>query len=192
MARSLANSRVRSLAVKAIPILVLAMLAGCGGGGGSKTASETTPAAPSGHAEIGTQAPAFELTDLTGQKVSSATYAGKVVILDFWATWCPPCREEVPHFVELQKKYADQGLVIVGLSLDAGGAGDVAPFAKEHNINYPMLIGADDVAKAYGGINSIPTTFVIDRQGKVVQRFVGFTSPETFEETITPLLAATS
>ncbi len=192
MVRSLAHSRVRSLAAKAMPILVLAILAGCGGGGGSKTTSGSPTPAASGHAEIGTQAPAFELSDLSGVKVASSTFAGKVVILDFWATWCPPCREEVPHFVELQRKYASQGLVIVGLSLDAGGAGDVAPFAKEHNINYPMLIGADDVAKAYGGINSIPTAFVIDRQGKVVQRFVGFTSPEVFEQTIAPLLAATS
>jgi peroxiredoxin len=171
-------------------VLILA-LAGCGGGG-SKTASDATPAEPAGKGEVGTQAPAFELADLNGEKVSSSTLTGKVVILDFWATWCPPCKAEVPHFVALQEKYGSQGLAIVGLSLDAGGAADVAPFAKEYKVNYTMLVGADDVAKAYGGINSIPTTFVIDRQGKIVKRFVGFIAPEVFEETIAPLLAATS
>jgi cytochrome c biogenesis protein CcmG/thiol:disulfide interchange protein DsbE len=137
-------------------------------------------------------APGYELADLTGKMVSNREFAGKVVILDFWATWCPPCREEIPHFVQLQSKYREQGLVIVGLSLDAGGAKDVAPFAEEHNVNYPMLIGNDETAKAFGGVNSIPTTFVLDRQGKIVKRFVGFTPPEVFEQTIAPLLAATS
>ncbi|MEK7349191.1 MAG: TlpA disulfide reductase family protein [Candidatus Eisenbacteria bacterium] len=173
-------------------VLLLVVLAAAGCGGGAKTSSDGTAAAPSGKGEIGTQAPAFELADLTGQNVSSSAFAGKVVILDFWATWCPPCREEVPHFVQLQSKYRDQGLTVVGLSLDAGGAKDVAPFAEEYNVNYTMLIGADDVAKAFGGINSIPTTFVIDRQGKIVKRLVGFTPPEVFEATIAPLLAATS
>ena len=175
-------------------VLVLALalaLAGCGGGAKSKTeGTAATPATPAGNGETGTQAPGYELADLTGKSVSSKEFAGKVVILDFWATWCPPCREEIPHFVTLQKKYEGKGLAIVGLALDAGGASDVAPFAKEHAINYPILIGNDDVAKAYGGVNAIPTTFVIDRQGKIVKRFIGFTPPEVFEETIAPLLAA--
>ncbi len=170
------------------------ILIGSGCGGGAKTSSDGTAAAPApiGKGEIGSPAPAYELADLTGQTVSSSAFAGKVVIVDFWATWCPPCRDEVPHFVQLQSKYRDQGLVIVGLSLDAGGAKDVAPFAEEYNVNYPMLLNADEVAKAFGGVNSIPTTFVIDRQGKIVKRFVGFTPPEVFEATIAPLLAATS
>lgn len=173
-------------------IALILTVAGCGGG--AKTSSDGTAGAPApiGKGEIGSQAPAYQLTDLSGQTVSSSAFAGKVVIVDFWATWCPPCRDEVPHFVQLQSKYRDQGLVIVGLSLDAGGAKDVAPFAEEYNVNYPMLLNADEVAKAFGGINSIPTTFVIDRQGKIVKRFAGFTPPEVFEATIAPLLAATS
>lgn len=183
----------RLLATIALALLLALALAGCGGGN-QKGAQGTsgTPAAPTGNGETGTMAPGYELADLTGKTVSNQEFAGKVVILDFWATWCPPCREEIPHFVQLQSKYRDQGLVIVGLALDAGGAKDVAPFAEEHNVNYPILIGNDDVAKSYGGVNAIPTTFVIDRQGKIVKRFVGFTPPEVFEQTIAPLLAATS
>lgn len=187
---------IRGLAAVSLLLWLVLALAGCGGGsksgGDSDLSSDKMAPAPSGKGEVGTQAPAFELADLSGQTVSSTAFAGKVVILDFWATWCPPCREEVPHFVTLQNKYGAQGLEIVGLSLDAGGAKDVAPFAEEYKVNYKMLLGADEVAKAFGGVNSIPTTFVIDRQGKIVQRFVGYTPPEVFEATIAPLLAATS
>jgi cytochrome c biogenesis protein CcmG/thiol:disulfide interchange protein DsbE len=183
----------RLIATTALVLLLALALAGCGGGSQkSAQGSSGTTATPAGNGETGTVAPGYELADLTGKMVSNREFAGKVVILDFWATWCPPCREEIPHFVQLQSKYREQGLVIVGLSLDAGGAKDVAPFAEEHNVNYPMLIGNDETAKAFGGVNSIPTTFVLDRQGKIVKRFVGFTPPEVFEQTIAPLLAATS
>jgi cytochrome c biogenesis protein CcmG/thiol:disulfide interchange protein DsbE len=181
---------VLSPLARAGALALLLALSGCGGG--AKTSSDGTAAAPAGNGEIGSQAPVYELADLTGQTVSSETFAGKVVIVDFWTTWCPPCRQEIPHFVQLQSKYRDQGLAIVGLSLDAGGAKDVAPFAEEYDVNYTMLVGADEVAKAFGGVVSIPTTFVIDRQGKIVKRFIGYTAPEVFEETIAPLLAATS
>ena len=182
---------IRGLAAVSLLVWLVLALAGCGGG--SKTSSEgTTAAPPATTGEVGSQAPPFALADLSGQTVSSTAFAGKVVILDFWATWCPPCRAEVPDFVALQEKYGSQGLEIVGLSLDAGGAKDVAPFVEEYKVNYKMLLHADEVAKAYGGITSIPTTFVIDRQGKIVQRFVGQMSREVFEASIAPLLAATS
>jgi cytochrome c biogenesis protein CcmG/thiol:disulfide interchange protein DsbE len=183
---------IRASVAVLLVLLLACALVGCGGG--AKTNADGTAAAPDapGKGEPGSVAPAYELPDVSGKAVSSAEFLGKVVILDFWATWCPPCREEIPHFVKLQDKYRAQGLEIVGLSLDAGGAKDVEPFAKEYGVNYTMLIANDELAKAYGGIVSIPTTFVVDRQGKIVKRFIGYTPPEVFEATIAPLLATTS
>jgi len=146
----------------------------------------------SGRGSVGARAAAFELPDINGTSVRLADFAGKVVILDFWATWCMPCRMEVPHFVRLQSQYRDQGLAIVGLSLDAGGARDVRPFADENNVNYTMLIADNKTAESYGGIVGIPTTFVLDRDGRIVKRFIGYTTPEVLEETIRPLLGSAS
>jgi thiol-disulfide isomerase/thioredoxin len=168
--------------------VALALAAGCA----KKEPAATSRSAPAGSGAEGTQAAAFELPDLDGKVVRLADFSGKVVILDFWATWCPPCRAEVPHLVELQDKYRDQGLAIVGLSLDAGGAGDVRPFSKEHSINYTMLIANDGTQESYGGITGIPTAFVLDRKGRIVKRFLGYTAPEVLEETIRPLLAPAS
>ncbi|HET9253449.1 MAG TPA: TlpA disulfide reductase family protein [Candidatus Eisenbacteria bacterium] len=138
---------------------------------------------------VGTAAPAFALPNLEGKTVRNTDLQGKVVLLNFWATWCPPCRDEVPDFVRLQSKYRDQGLEIVGLSLDHGGAQDVRPFADEYNVNYTMLIASQETADAFGGIQGVPTTFVLDRKGTIVKRFVGRAPAEAFEEAIRPLLA---
>ena len=138
---------------------------------------------------VGSAAPAFALPDLEGKTVTNTDLQGKVVLLNFWATWCPPCKAEVPDFVRLQSKYREQGLVIVGLSLDAGGAHDVRPFAEEYDVNYTMLIASPETADAYGGIQAVPTTFVLDRKGTIVKRFLGQVPPEVFEEAIRPLLA---
>jgi len=141
---------------------------------------------------IGTPAPEFALQDLDGQTVHIADFSGKVVILDFWATWCPPCRKELPDFIAMQSKYGDKGFTVVGLSVDAGGAHDVRTYAQENkvNFNYPILIANEQTANAYGGVVGIPTTFVIDRKGYIVKRFVGYTPASEFEETIRPLLQA--
>ena len=162
--------------------VTLALAAGCGKRGTDGQAART--------GAVGTEAPEFSLPDLDGKVVKTSDLRGKVVILDFWATWCPPCRQEVPHFVALQSKYRDQGLAIVGLSLDKGGVQDVKPFVEEYNVNYMMLIANDETARDYGGITGIPTTFVLDKDGKIVKRFMGYTDPEVFEETIRPLLTA--
>ena len=133
-------------------------------------------------------APDWSLQDLTGKTIKLSDFKGKVVILDFWATWCPPCRAEIPHFVDLQKQYKDQGLVIIGMSLDEGGNAVVAPFAKKQNINYPVVIGNQDIAQQYGGVQGIPTTFVIDPSGNIVSRHEGFTDPSVFEGEIKKIL----
>ena len=185
--RTSAARALRGAARLLLVAMLAAALASCGKPSG-QTGDTGTRTARSG--EVGTPAPEFTLPDIAGNQVASSSLKGKVVILDFWATWCPPCREEIPHFVNLQSKDRDQGLAIVGLSLDAGGAKDVKPFAEEHDVNYTMLIANEEIARAYGNITAIPTTFVIDREGKIVQRFIGYTAPEVFERTIKPLLAA--
>ncbi|MGH7680354.1 MAG: TlpA family protein disulfide reductase [Candidatus Eiseniibacteriota bacterium] len=143
---------------------------------------------------VGTAAASYTLVDLEGKTVKNTDFLGKVVILDFWATWCGPCKAEIPHLIALQDKYKGQGLEIVGVSLDEGGVNDVKPFAEEQKINYTMLVTSGGpsapAAKAYGGITGIPTTFVIDKKGTIVKKFLGYTDPEVFEATIQPLLAA--
>jgi thiol-disulfide isomerase/thioredoxin len=133
-------------------------------------------------------APNFELPDVNGRKVRLSDFKGKVIILDFWATWCPPCRAEIPGFIELYKKYKDKGVEIIGISLDEGGVRDVLPFMKEFGINYTILIGNYKVTQDYGGIRGIPTTFVIDKKGNIRAKYVGYRPKEVFERDIIMLL----
>lgn len=133
-------------------------------------------------------APGWELQNLDGKSVHSADFKGKVVVLDFWATWCQPCRAEISGFIELQKKYQAQGLVVVGISVDQGGSGTVKSFVQKEGINYPIVLADSKVVTAYGGIESVPTTFIIDRAGQVVKQHLGFTDKEEFEKEIKALL----
>ena len=135
-----------------------------------------------------TSAPDFNLPDLNGKSVKLSSFRGKVIILDFWATWCPPCRAEIPSFKELYAAYHSKGLEVIGIALDQGGAADVARFAKANGINYTLVIGNQSVAQAYGGIRGIPTTFILDRQGRIVQTYVGGHSKKVFEDAIQGLL----
>ncbi|MBU1006883.1 MAG: TlpA family protein disulfide reductase [Candidatus Omnitrophica bacterium] len=133
-------------------------------------------------------APDFTLMDIYGNETSLSDFKGKVVILDFWATWCPPCKAEIPHFVELYDMYQDEGLEIIGISLDWNGERVLAPFAKENGMNYPILLGNDDVNSLYGGVMSLPTTFIIDKDGGIRDRFIGYRDKAVFEEAIKDLL----
>jgi peroxiredoxin len=131
-------------------------------------------------------APAFTLTDINGGTVSLSDFKGKVVILDFWATWCPPCKREIPDFITLQSEYASKGLQIVGIALDQPDK--VRAFAQQNGMNYPVLLGTDQISALYGGIEGIPTTFILDKNGNIVNRFEGFRPKEDFEVEITKLL----
>ena len=133
-------------------------------------------------------APDFSLTDLTGQPITLAANRGKVVILDFWATWCEPCKTEIPHFVDMQNRYAGQGLQVIGVSMDDGEK-PVRDFQQQFKMNYPVVMGTAKLAESYGGILGLPITFVIDRQGRIYKRHVGQTEPSVFEGEIRKLLA---
>ena len=149
-----------------------------------------TPAA----ASKGLTAPDFVLTDLQGHNLKLSDLRGKAVVLNFWATWCPPCKEEIPWFVELQKRYGSQGLQVIGVSMDDDGdQKDVAKFAAANSINYPVLLGKDNVANQYGGIEYLPTTFYIGRDGVVVDRVFGQPdSRDEIEKNIKRVLASTA
>jgi thiol-disulfide isomerase/thioredoxin len=134
-------------------------------------------------------APKFSLTDISGQKLTLDDYKGKVVVLDFWATWCGPCRIEIPEFVELQKRYRDQGLAMIGISMD-DGPDPVKEFYKQFNMNYPVAVGDAKLAELYGGILGLPTTLVIGRDGRIYSKHVGATDISVFEGEIKELLAA--
>ncbi len=134
-------------------------------------------------------APNFTVTDLSGRKINLADYKGKVVMLDFWATWCGPCRIEIPGFVELQNRYRDQGLAIIGMSMDDGPE-PVRDFYSEFKMNYPVALADERLAELYGGILGLPTTFLIGRDGRIYAKHVGASAVSTFEEEIKKLLAA--
>jgi peroxiredoxin len=154
------------------------------GKGESKATSALQPTLPP--SEVAGMAPAFTLTDLDGKSVSLVDFRGKVVVLDFWATWCPPCKREIPDFIDLQKEYGSQGVQIVGIALDEPDK--VKAFARQNGMNYPVLLGSTEIAVKYGGIEGIPTTFIIDKSGKIVNKFEGFRPREVFEAEIKKFL----
>ena len=131
-------------------------------------------------------APPFLLQDLDGNPVSTAQWQGKVVILNFWATWCPPCREEIPILVELAKKYKDS-LLIIGVSVDDGSPDEVRQFVKAFHMNYPIVMWSHELISEYGGVPALPTTFVINKEARIVQKHEGLYPPEVYETEVRAL-----
>jgi peroxiredoxin len=129
-------------------------------------------------------APDFTLQSLDGNSVRLSDLRGKAVLLNFWATWCSPCKIEMPWFIELQKQYGAQGLQIVGVAMDDSSKEDIAKFAKDMGVNYPVLLGKEEVGDAYGGVPALPETFFISRDGKIVDKIIGLKGKAEIEDSI--------
>ncbi len=125
------------------------------------------------------QAPDFTLKDLSGKDISLKDLRGKVVFLNFWATWCAPCRDEIPGFVEAYSQYKDKGMFIIGVSVDNTGTGSVIKFAEKYNINYPVAMATNKLIKDYAPGRFIPVTVVIDKNGKIREKKIGYMDKET-------------
>jgi peroxiredoxin len=136
------------------------------------------------------QAPDFRLRDAQGKYAKLSDYRGKVVLLNFWATWCPPCKIEIPWFVEFEKQYKDRGFAVIGVSMDEDGWDAVRPYLAHSNINYRVVVGDDIVGQLYGGVDSLPTTFMIDREGRVANVHLGLVSKSDYRDDIEKLLNA--
>jgi cytochrome c biogenesis protein CcmG/thiol:disulfide interchange protein DsbE len=146
-------------------------------------APSTVTSATTAHA----MAPDFTLPTPDGKDLQLSSYRGKVILLDFWATWCDPCREEIPHFVELQQKYSDHGLQIIGVSMD-DSAEPVRPFYQRFHMNYPVVMGTAKTGELYGGILGLPISFLIGRDGRIYAKHIGATDASVFEREIKHLI----
>lgn len=127
------------------------------------------------------------LTDLNGNAIRLSNYKGKVLLVNFWAAWCVPCREEVPEFVKLQNKYRPQGLQVIGISIDDTDS-ELRDFYRKYNMNYPVIPGDQKTADTFGGVLGLPTTFIIDRESHIRGRQVGATNFQTLEQQVVALL----
>ena len=133
-------------------------------------------------------APDFILKDVTGSNVKLSDFRGKVVLLNFWATWCGPCKIEIPWFIDFQQQFKDRDFVILGVSMDDDGWKSVKPYVEQKKINYRVMIGTEELSTLYGGVDALPTTFLIDRNGRVASRHDGLISKSDYESEIQSLL----
>ncbi len=167
------------LAAAAVLALVLA---GC----------SKTPSAPADAAMKSDQdrkpAPSFSLKDADGKPVTLADYKGKVVLVNFWATWCGPCEVEIPWFIEFQQKYKNQDFAVLGISMDDDGWKSVKPYVAAHKINYQIVIGDEKTSTLYGSVDSLPTSFIVDRSGRIAAQHVGLVDKSDYQNEIQKLL----
>jgi peroxiredoxin len=134
------------------------------------------------------KAPEFALKDASGNIVHISDYKGKVVLLDFWATWCEPCKMEIPWFAQFERTYKDRGFEVLGVSMDASGWNAVKPFVEKKKINYRVVLGDEKTGDQYGGIEAIPTAFIIDREGRIAAVHIGLSGKKEFQDAIEQLL----
>ncbi len=174
------------LALAVVAVIVAGMLYF-----GFHMARHSGPEAP-GILSKSTPAPDFTLESLDGQNMRLSDFRGKAVLLNFWATWCDPCKIEMPWFIELQNQYRAQGLQIVGVAMDDSSKEDIAKFAKEMGVNYPVLLGKEAVGDAYGGVPALPESFFIGRNGKIVDRIIGLKDKSEIEDAIKKALDTSS
>ena len=156
------------------------------------TACQRSVAPPSNpkSSSVRKAAPNFELKDTDGHSVALSDFRGKVVLLNFWATWCGPCKTEIPWFVEFEKRYKGEGFAVLGVALDEEGWTVVKPFLNEAKVNYRVMLGNDSVSQQYGGVDSLPTTFILDQNGGIASTHVGLVSKSDYETEIKELLHA--
>jgi peroxiredoxin len=134
-------------------------------------------------------APDFKLPDAAGKSVRLSEFRGQVVLLNFWATWCGPCKVEIPWFIEFERAYGDAGFAVLGISLDEDGWKSVKPYIEAKNVNYRVMVGNDEIARMYGGLESIPATLLIDKAGRIAATHVGLVEKKTYEEELKALIA---
>ena len=157
-------------------------------------AGPLSPAVPQEKAiapgEIGSRLPEFSVTDLRGHDISSADLRGKVVLIDFWATWCQPCKKEMPGYQKLLDKYAARGFAVIGFKFDTMmDTEDPLSFAKKIGVRYPLAVASGDLKQKFGGIEGLPTTMLYDRQGILRQKIIGFEYTDVFESALKSLLS---
>jgi thiol-disulfide isomerase/thioredoxin len=152
-------------------------------------ASSQVAAAGVAPGEIGSALPMFDLIDLQGHEISSADLKGKVTLIDFWATWCQPCKKEMPGYQKLLDRYGPRGFVVIGFKFDTmADTEDPVKFARKIGVHYPLAAAPEELKQKFGGIEGLPTTMIYDREGILRKKVVGFEYPEAFESAIKPLL----
>lgn len=181
------NTKKILLIVVGVVLLLVVGIIATDGESKETESSRTSPAFSEIENVSNNKAPDFTLFDTNGDSVSLSDYEGKVVILNFWATWCGPCRMEIPEFVKLQEKYGDD-VVILGISVDQDGPKVVPSFMKRFEINYPVLYATNEIIYNYGGITGVPTTFVLDRNLIIQRLYIGYRPVYVFEQDIKALI----
>lgn len=182
------------LLLASIFLIVTTNFSACHAGNASSGAVGTSTADTKGNKPA---EPDVTFKDLDGKDVTLASLKGKVVVVNFWATWCDPCREEIPWLIEFQQKYADKGFTLLGVAMDEEGKPVVQPFVQTTpfnvnghptTMNYPIVLGDDDLAAKFGGLLGLPTSIVISRDGKIEKRYIGSVSKEALDKDIQSLL----